>query len=74
VRRNTHKRDLRELERLSKLMSKYRHRWNPDGNSDRINSWIDAYESIRETDPIAWAEFCQAHGYAIDHDAYDCFA
>lgn len=36
---------------------------------------IDRYEALREKATAAeWQAHCAAHGYALQHDAYDFFA
>lgn len=71
---NTPKLSVQRLVYLSKMLSKYSHRWNP-GNSEpsrRMYDWVDEYNDARNT-PV-WKEYCESHGFTLDHDAYDCLA
>lgn len=64
--------NLKELERLSALLSKYKHRWNSGDCSDRLRNWMDKYNDIKEQDTEAWSAFCDKCGFSKDHEAFDC--
>jgi hypothetical protein len=36
--------------------------------------WIDEYMEVKYKDPDTWKAYCDATGFAIDHDAYDNLA
>jgi hypothetical protein len=59
------------LEYLGKMIAKYSHRWN-ENPSARLQGWVDEYNNIRSNNRNLFDAWCDAKGYAKDHNGYDC--
>jgi hypothetical protein len=64
---------IKRLEYLGKMIGKYQHRWS-ENPSDRLAGWVDEYNDIRDEQPEAFAQYCEAHGFSKEHDGYDALA
>jgi len=61
------------LKYLSGMISKYAHRWGEDPSS-RLTGWVWEYNDIKDGRPEEWKAYCEANGFAEDHDGYDVLA
>jgi hypothetical protein len=65
--------DKKELLRLSKLITKYAHRWG-DNPPNRLLGWVDQFNEIKQTSKVAFIEFCKELDICLDSDGYDFLA
>lgn len=74
------KKEIKRLEYLAGMLSKYQHVWWKAAEtgkepSVRMYSWVDEYNEIKEKLPYSeWAEWCEKTGSDPSHDALDYFA
>ena len=61
----------RKLQRLSDLISKYKHLWT---ESDRLYKWVDEYNQIRNQHYQIFVKFCENTGRCPTHTAHDKLA
>lgn len=71
----------KEMDRLSGLIRKYKHRWafyDAKGNrtdqepSARLCGWVDRYNILTDSPLFRW--WCDGRGKYFPHDAYDVLA
>jgi hypothetical protein len=61
----------RKLQRLSDLISKYKHLWT---ESDRLYKWVDEYNQLRNQNYQIFVKFCEDTGRCPEHTAHDKLA
>ena len=68
---------IERLEYLSRVISKYAHRWNGGECSERLRGWVREYDTFANDTGdkrIAFEAFCEKHNYSKQHDGYDALA
>jgi len=61
----------RKLQRLSDLISKYKHLWT---ESNRLYRWVDEYNQLRNQHYQIFVKFCENTGRCPTHTAHDKLA
>lgn len=73
IEQSTMDKHVKRLGDLSRSLTQYKHRWN-ENPSNRMMSWVDEYNSIKDDHPDAFAIHSKKHGYDRSHNAYDHLA
>ena len=68
------KQTIERLEYLSKMISKYSHRWVGENTSNRMFSWVDEYNFIKDLRISEFKKYCDKNGIVFEHNGYDCLA
>lgn len=63
------------LGELSRLISRYKHRWG-ENTSSRLYGWVDEYDRLRRQDYETFLAYCKSVGNDVDphHTGHDLLA
>ena len=70
---NSTKKNFKEFDRLTRLISKNKHKWGETA-PDTLYKWVDNLDALIHSYYDDWKLYCKEHGYDSSSRAHDFLA